>query len=172
VEDLDPVRRFLASRRGAPDIAQEEEAPGSSGLWMFEPDLMSEAGGGQAGLRHVFRKHVKLKKQHEMCRLAKLVHSLGRSRQVARVLDIGAGVGHLSRYLGYNYSLQVACVDGNDELTSSARKFDNELEAAVARQRGETSNAAPVHVTALLAPDMDLDVLHAILANKFSLGAG
>ena len=75
--------------------------------WQFEPELLSEAGGCQAGLQHVFRKHVKPKKQYEMCRLARLLNSLARSQGVDRVLDIGAGVGHLSRYLAYNYQLQV-----------------------------------------------------------------
>ena len=65
---------------------------------------------------------MKPKKQHEMCRLARLtkrfnafcklnlnrlIDSVERNQGIERVLDIGAGVGHLSRYLSYNYRLQV-----------------------------------------------------------------
>ena len=37
----------------------------------------------------------------------RLIDSVGKSQEFERVLDIGAGVGHLSRYLSYNYRLQV-----------------------------------------------------------------
>ena len=39
--------------------------------------------------------------------LPRLIDSVGKSQEFERVLDIGAGVGHLSRYLSYNYRLQV-----------------------------------------------------------------
>jgi len=152
--------------------------------WTFEPELLSAAAGCHSGLRHVFRKHVKPKKQHEMCRLARLIDNVGKSQEFERVLDIGAGVGHLSRYLSYNYGLQVACVDGDGQLTGSAKKFDQELEATVAKiksRNGSTrigeeihpsSMSGPVHVTAVLAPEMDLTKFHALLADKFHLGLG
>jgi len=152
--------------------------------WIFEPELLSAAAGCHSGLRHVFRKHVKPKKQHEMCRLARLIDSVERNQGIERVLDIGAGVGHLSRYLSYNYRLQVACVDGDGQLTGSAKKFDQELEATVAKLKARSSSheleggihasslSGPVHVTAHVAPDMDLPKFHALLSNKFNLGLG
>ena len=39
--------------------------------------------------------------------LIRLIDSVERNQGIERVLDIGAGVGHLSRYLSYNYRLQV-----------------------------------------------------------------
>ena len=39
--------------------------------------------------------------------LNRLIDSVERNQGIERVLDIGAGVGHLSRYLSYNYRLQV-----------------------------------------------------------------
>jgi len=162
----------------------EQAASEYNDSWMFEPELLSAAAGCHSGLRHVFRKHVKPKKQHEMCRLARLIDSVGKSQEFERVLDIGAGVGHLSRYLSYNYRLQVACVDGDGQLTGSAKKFDQELEATVAKLKSRNvstqmeddihplSMRGPVHVTAVLAPDMDLPKFHALLADKFHLGDG
>lgn len=142
--------------------------------WEFEPELLSESGGQHAILKHVFRKHVKPKKQYEMCRLAKLTSSVSKSMSIDKVLDIGSGVGHLSRYLCYNNKLQVACVDGDDKLTNSAKKFDEQLEFTVDKmlKRGDTSlqlPRAPVHVTSHIAPDMNLDKFHQILTDKFSI---
>ena len=117
---LDHTREAKSSSntQETPQNSQEtpsttEEAPITpTSPWQFEPSLLSEAGGCQAGLKHVFRKHVKPKKQYEMCRLARLLNSMARSQGVNRVLDIGAGVGHLSRYLAYNYHLQVTAARG------------------------------------------------------------
>lgn len=164
VENLSTVQSFL----------QVGQNNANSHSWEFEPELLSESGGQHTSLKHVFRKHVKPKKQYEMCRLAKVASNISDIMGIDKVLDIGSGVGHLSRYLCYNNKLQVACVDGNDQLTNSAKKFDEQLELTVDKmlKRGDTSlelPRAPVHVTAHIAPDMDLDSFHQILANKFSI---
>ena len=76
------------------------------------------------------------------------------------------------RYLCYNSPLSVACVDGNPCLTSSASKFDSQLEASVAKMkvRGDTSLAltkAPLHVTAHIEPHMDMHTFHETLRDAF-----
>jgi len=161
VENLSTVQSFL-------------QVPLPASTWEFEPEILSESGGQHASLKHVFRKHVKPKKQYEMCRLAKLVSNISNTLEIDKVLDIGSGAGHLSRYLCYNNKLQVACVDGNDKLTNSAKKFDEQLQFTVDKmmKRGDTSldlPRAPVHVTAHIAPDMDLGSFHQILRDKFSI---
>jgi len=164
VQDLTSLHTFLQS--------QENIETG----WEFEPELLSESGGQHASLKHVFRKHVKPKKQYEMCRLARLVSKVSDTLGIDKVLDIGSGVGHLSRYLCYNNKLQVACVDGDDKLTNSAKKFDEQLEFTVEKmlKRGDTSlklPRSPVHVTAHIAPDMDLLRFHQLLTDKFSISS-
>jgi len=161
VENLNTVKTFL-------------KIPENTHSWEFESELLSESGGQHASLKHVFRKHVKPKKQYEMCRLSKLTSTISNTVNIDKVLDIGSGVGHLSRYLCYNNKLQVACVDGDDKLTHSAKKFDEQLEFTVDKmlKRGDTTlqlPRAPVHVTCHIAPDMDLDKFHQLLANKFSI---
>ena len=161
VENLSTVQSFL-------------QVPLPASTWEFEPEILSESGGQHASLKHVFRKHVKPKKQYEMCRLAKLVSNISNTLEIDKVLDIGSGAGHLSRYLCYNNKLQVACVDGNDKLTNSAKKFDEQLQFTVDKmmKRGDNSldlPRAPVHVTAHIAPDMDLGSFHQILRDKFSI---
>jgi len=36
------------------------------------------------------------------------------------VIDVGGGVGHLSRYLAHRYSLNLTCIDCVPKLSSSA----------------------------------------------------
>ena len=149
--------------------------PAADTAWQFEPELLSERGGQHQSLKHVFRKHVKPKKQYEMCRLAKLISSVAESSEVEKVLDIGSGVGHLSRYLCYNNNLTVACLDGDNHLTVSARKFDEELEKTVEKLKARSGQAelelppSPVHVTAHIAPDLDLASFHQLLRNNFKM---
>ena len=148
-------------------------------LWQFDPELMSGSSKHHESLKHVFRKHVKPKKQYEMCRLGKLSSSVARSvKNVNKILDIGSGVGHLSRYLCYNHTMTVACVDGDDNLTLSARKFDQELEKAVEKMKKRTLDnddqvlelpPAPVHVTCHISPDMNLDSFHRLLRENFHM---
>uniref|UniRef100_A0A8C4RGR2 Methyltransferase like 25B n=1 Tax=Erpetoichthys calabaricus TaxID=27687 RepID=A0A8C4RGR2_ERPCA len=57
-------------------------------------------------LSHIFRKHVKPKKQHEIRRL---------------------GRGHLSRYLSFGLGLSVTGIEANRVLVSMATKFDEQL---------------------------------------------
>jgi len=147
-------------------------------LWQFDPELMTGSSKHHESLKHVFRKHVKPKKQYEMCRLGKLSSSVARSvKNVNKILDIGSGVGHLSRYLCYNHNMTVACVDGDDNLTVSARKFDEELEKAVEKMKKRSLDndqvldlpPAPVHVTCHISPDMNLDTFHGLLRENFHL---
>ena len=144
--------------------------------WQFDPELMSGSSKHHQSLKHVFRKHVKPKKQYELCRLGKLASIVAESQDLNKVLDIGSGVGHLSRYLCYSHKLSVACVDGDSSLTVSARKFDVELEKTVEKMSRWTVNRAeielppaPVHVTAHVSPDMNLNTFHALLRDSFNL---
>ena len=53
----------------------------------------------------LFRKHVKPKKQYELARLGKLIKDTMSYRNQDRLIDVGAGVGHLARYLAYAHKL-------------------------------------------------------------------
>ena len=172
------LSHLALERRPVSDLscaAASLDLPDDDPAWQFEPELLSASGGQHQSLKHVFRKHVKPKKQYEMCRLAKLISSVADSREVEKVLDIGSGVGHLSRYLCYNNNLTVACVDGDDNLTVSARKFDEELEKTVEKLKARSGQEdlklpdSPVHVTAHIAPDMDLASFHQLLRNNFKM---
>lgn len=72
-------------------------------------------------LKNLFRKRIKPKKQHEIERIAALCATTAIDCQVNHILDFGAGLGHLSRVLGYGYGLNVCCLEQQKEFTEEAK---------------------------------------------------
>ncbi|PVD20043.1 hypothetical protein C0Q70_20537 [Pomacea canaliculata] len=80
-------------------------------------------------MKHIFRKHVKPKKQHEIQNLSKVIKWLCGQSHSHHVVDVGAGLGHLSRLLTFGYNLKVTTLEAADGFKSKASKFDcTELE--------------------------------------------
>uniref|UniRef100_UPI00398ECED6 methyltransferase-like protein 25B isoform X2 n=1 Tax=Pristiophorus japonicus TaxID=55135 RepID=UPI00398ECED6 len=78
-------------------------------------------------ISRLFCKHVKPKKQHEIQRLGALVKKLCDSTGCERVVDIGSGQGHLSRYLAFGHGLCLTGVEAGTQLVATARSFDRQL---------------------------------------------
>ncbi|XP_054043798.1 LOW QUALITY PROTEIN: methyltransferase-like protein 25B [Rissa tridactyla] len=78
-------------------------------------------------LHPLLRRHVKPKKQHEIRRLGKLLQRLSQATGCDHVVDIGAGQGHLSRYLAFGLGLSVTAVEGDSRLAATAQRFDREV---------------------------------------------
>ncbi|XP_051999995.1 protein RRNAD1 [Xyrauchen texanus] len=78
-------------------------------------------------LGHIFRKHVKPKKQHEICRLGTLVKKLCDQAKCNCVVDVGSGQGHLTRFLSFGLGLNVTGIEADGNLVSMATKFDRQL---------------------------------------------
>lgn len=72
-------------------------------------------------LKHFFRKRIKPKKLHEIERMAALCAKTATKYQVEYILDFGAGLGHLSRILGYGYGLNVCCLEQQKPFTDEAK---------------------------------------------------
>ncbi|XP_066424003.1 methyltransferase-like protein 25B [Molothrus aeneus] len=75
----------------------------------------------------LLRRHIKPKKQHEIQRLGKLLQRLSRATGCEHVVDIGAGQGHLSRFLAFALGLRVTAVESDARLSGLAERFDREL---------------------------------------------
>ncbi|XP_045611979.2 methyltransferase-like protein 25B isoform X1 [Procambarus clarkii] len=121
---------------------------------------LSAAAGQHMLLKHVFRRHLKPKKQHEVARLALIAGQIARNTCNGVMIDVGSGQGHLSRLLAYGHDVRVVCLEAQDDFINGAKKFDNQLEMAVEKmKRRETSlpslPPAPRHTTCLLEPHMD-----------------
>ncbi|XP_059195793.1 protein RRNAD1 [Centropristis striata] len=78
-------------------------------------------------LGHIFRKHVKPKKQHEIRKLGTLVKQLCEQTACSSVVDVGSGQGHLTRFLSFGLGLSVTAIEADHTLVSTASKFDAEL---------------------------------------------
>ncbi|XP_048144994.1 methyltransferase-like protein 25B isoform X1 [Corvus hawaiiensis] len=87
-------------------------------------------------LHPLLRRHVKPKKQHEIQRLGKLLQRLSQATSCERVVDIGAGQGHLSRFLAFGLGLSVTAVESDGRLSGLAERFDQELLQELGKMRG------------------------------------
>ncbi|KAG8450024.1 hypothetical protein GDO86_016636 [Hymenochirus boettgeri] len=103
----------------------------------------------------LFRKHVKPKKQHEIRRLGQLVKTLSDKTGCDRVVDIGSGQGHLSRFLAFGCGLSVTAVEADNHLVEMAEKFDHDLIYMLEKKANVNigcSTNPPRHVIAWINP--------------------
>ncbi|NWY94903.1 RRNAD protein, partial [Loxia curvirostra] len=90
-----------------------------------------------------------------------LLRRLSRATGCERVVDIGAGQGHLSRLLAFGLGLRVTAVESDARLVGLAQRFDQELLRELAKTRGlahrrhppcPLTPRAPLHVAGRLDP--------------------
>ncbi|XP_035169707.1 basic salivary proline-rich protein 1-like, partial [Oxyura jamaicensis] len=60
-----------------------------------------------------------------------------------RVVDVGAGQGHLSRFLAFGLGLSVTAVEADGRLVSLAERFDRELLRELAKKRARGDGGGP-----------------------------
>lgn len=104
-------------------------------------------------LHHMFTKHVKPKKQHEVSRMAEVIASLAHMENCQYIVDVGSGLGHLARLLAYGYGLKVCCLEAQENLSCQARKLDMELEASLSKilkDSRSTELLQPVHLSVMV----------------------
>lgn len=71
-------------------------------------------------LKQIFTKNVKPKKRHEVEKMSRICGKVAKELGIEYIVDFGAGLGHLSRVLTYDYGLKVCCLEQNSELTQKA----------------------------------------------------
>ncbi|XP_030638269.1 methyltransferase-like protein 25B [Chanos chanos] len=86
-------------------------------------------------LGHLFRKHVKPKKQHEIRKLGMLVKQLCDFTGCNSVIDVGSGQGHLTRFLSFGLGLDVTGIEAELHLVTMASRFDGQLLRSLAKDR-------------------------------------
>lgn len=156
--------------------------------WKTFEDEFSENGLHHKSLHHVFRKHVKPKKQHEIARMAKVANYMRHISgwflylvllyifnylvvsECGNVIDIGSGVGHLARLLSYRHEFNVVSVDTESDFTSSAKKFDNDLMTFMNKKNQNCDTfQKPKHLTFRLEAEMETSKLETELATKLDV---
>lgn len=93
-------------------------------------------------LGHIFRKHVKPKKQHEIRKLGTLVKQLCDQTDCYRVVDVGSGQGHLTRFLSYGLQLSVTAIEADHNLVSMASRFDGELLCSLEKENRKKNSSS------------------------------
>lgn len=102
-------------------------------------------------LKHVFRKHIKPKKQHEITTMSDLASMF---KETKNRVDVGSGLGHLSRLLAFGYDLDITCLEAQGQFGNKALQFDQDLVQAGKLDQDQS----PKHVTLNLSPDLDSSV--------------
>lgn len=127
---------LLALRTAAHALSFPRKAPGGhpkdAGAQMWDEFQSNQSQSSLLG--HIFRKHVKPKKQHEIRRLGKLVKELCDEANCNSVVDVGSGQGHLTRFLSFGLGLHVAGIEADPALVSMATKFDKQLLLTLAKE--------------------------------------
>ncbi|XP_074509018.1 methyltransferase-like protein 25B [Sebastes fasciatus] len=98
-------------------------------------------------LGHIFRKHVKPKKQHEIRKLGSLVKQLCDQTDCDSVVDVGSGQGHLTRFLSFGLGLSVTAIEADHTLVAMASKFDGQLLWALEKEKQKKNCASLVPVS-------------------------
>ncbi|CAH1154385.1 unnamed protein product [Phaedon cochleariae] len=75
-----------------------------------------------------FWKNVKLKKKHEISIMAQACYNSAVETNCFNIVDIGSGLGHLSRLMSYQYGFKVCTFEADEALSSSAEELDRKLE--------------------------------------------
>ncbi|XP_024241608.1 protein RRNAD1 isoform X2 [Oncorhynchus tshawytscha] len=110
---------------------------------MLKPEEFLENKSQSSLLGHIFRKHVKPKKQHEIRSLGTLVKQLCDLTDCNSVVDVGSGQGHLTRFLSFGLGLSVTGIEADPTLVSMASKYDGQLLWTLEKER-QRKNGPPI----------------------------
>uniref|UniRef100_A0A8C2BQ22 Ribosomal RNA adenine dimethylase domain containing 1 n=1 Tax=Cyprinus carpio TaxID=7962 RepID=A0A8C2BQ22_CYPCA len=138
---------LLALRTAAHVLTFPRKAPGGhsqdTGAAVPEEFQLNQSQSSLLG--HIFRKHVKPKKQHEICQLGTLVKKLCDQANCKCVVDVGSGQGHLTRFLSFGLGLDVTGIEADPNLVSMATKFDRQLLLTLTKENQKSGNAQSLH---------------------------
>lgn len=136
------------------DGHNRETIPGT-----LKPEEFQENQSQSSLLGHIFRKHVKPKKQHEIRKLGALVKQICDETGCRQVVDVGSGQGHLTRFLSYGLGLSVTAIEADQHLVSMATVFDRQLLWALDKEKQKKSvsfplpDSSPCHVSDWVDPN-------------------
>ncbi|XP_064215579.1 methyltransferase-like protein 25B [Tribolium castaneum] len=85
-------------------------------------------------LLKLFWKNVKAKKRHEISVMSKICYDSAVKTDCFYIVDIGSGLGHLSRMLNYGYGFKVCTIEAQELLSQQAQNLDNEFEIVLERK--------------------------------------
>ncbi|KAJ3598111.1 hypothetical protein NHX12_001625 [Muraenolepis orangiensis] len=154
---------LLAFRATAHALSFPRQAGRQSGRVVHPVEEFLENESQSSMLGHIFRKHVKPKKQHEIHKLGTLVKQLCDQTNCEAVVDVGSGQGHLTRFLSFGLGLAVTAIEADGKLVTMATKFDEELLWTLEKEKRKwdgsshpsKAGTSPRHVVEELARPLD-----------------
>ncbi|XP_041962338.1 protein RRNAD1 isoform X2 [Alosa sapidissima] len=133
---------LLAFRASAHALAYPRVPPDQGSIHPgIKPEEFHSNQSQSSLLGHIFRKHVKPKKQHEIRRLGMMVTNLCQQTNCDDVVDVGSGQGHLTRFLSFGLGLSVTAIEADANLVSMAKKFDGQLRSTLEKERLRKTDA-------------------------------
>uniref|UniRef100_UPI003AAA92CB methyltransferase-like protein 25B n=1 Tax=Centroberyx gerrardi TaxID=166262 RepID=UPI003AAA92CB len=140
---------LLAFRTAAHGLAfpraSRRERSGEEGA--VKPEEFLENQSQSSLLGHIFRKHVKPKKQHEIRKLGTLVKQLCDQTDCRTVVDVGSGQGHLTRFLSFGLGLSVTGIEADHALVAMASKFDGQLLWTLEKEKQKKNSSSQLSVS-------------------------
>ncbi|KAM4600615.1 methyltransferase-like protein 25B isoform 2-T2 [Polymixia lowei] len=169
--------RATAHALAFPRVARQDQGrePGR-----VKPEEFLENQSQSSLLGHIFRKHVKPKKQHEIRKLGTLVKQLCDQTDCRSVVDVGSGQGHLTRFLSFGLGLSVTAIEADHKLVAMASKFDGHLLWTLEKEKQRkkdtsqlsVSGPCPRHVAGWVNPKASWEVFIKQLGTAECVGEG
>ena len=116
----------------------------------------------------IFSKHIKPKKRHELSLFPNIIHQVCEKTNSKAVVDVGSGLGHLSRMLAYLYDYSVTAIEMEGQRLPLAGKFDKDLENELKRiSRDKEMKFGEVrHIAKLINPNITTAEFLSLLKDK------
>ena len=116
----------------------------------------------------IFSKHIKPKKRHELSLFPNIIHQVCEKTNSKSVVDVGSGLGHLSRMLAYLYDYSVTAIEMEGQRLPLAGKFDKDLENELKRiSRDKEIKFGKVrHIAKLINPNINTEEFVSLIKDK------
>ncbi|KAF7273747.1 hypothetical protein GWI33_013566 [Rhynchophorus ferrugineus] len=109
-------------------------------------------------------KNVKLKKRHEIEIISNMCYQIAKKTNCFNIIDVGSGVGHLSRMLAYGYGFTVVTFEANKELSEMAKNLDIEFEKKLEQKKiTHLCQKRVIHVNHKVESNITADILISLI---------
>jgi hypothetical protein len=109
-------------------------------------------------LLKLFWKNVKAKKRHEISIMSKICYETAVKTDCFYIVDIGSGLGHLSRLLNYGYGFKVCTIEAQEVLSQQAKILDEEFETILEKKfKGCLKYHKTVHINEKIQADVTVN---------------
>jgi hypothetical protein len=121
-------------------------------------------------LLKLFWKNVKAKKRHEISIMSKICYETAVKTDCFYIVDIGSGLGHLSRLLNYGYGFKVCTIEAQEVLSQQTKILDEEFETILEKKfKGCLKYHKTVHINEKIQADVTVNEFLTIIKNAFNV---